>query len=102
MAASRSAASSSFRRYGSSGQRVAMASAASGKAALSRAREASSSGAGRVEVPATVRAWPTRLVTASSPRSTWSAWMAMAALVVPAVTLGLPSRSPPTQLPQRR
>ena len=102
MAARRSAASSSFWRYGSSGQRVAMAAAGPGKSARSRSREATSSGEGGVEPAATVRAWPTRLVTASSPRSTWSAWMAMAAWVVSAVTLGLPSRSPPTQLPQRR
>jgi hypothetical protein len=102
VAASRSAASSSFSRYGSSGQRVAMAAAGPGKSARSRASEAASSGVGGVEPPATVRAWPIRLATASSPRSTWSAWMAMAALVVSAVTLGLPSRSPPTQLPQRR
>src|SRR4029450_3402974 len=52
--------------------------------------------------PATGRAWAILLVTASSPRRTWSAWMARVALVVSAVTLGLPSRSPPTQLPQRR
>ena len=79
-----------------------MAAAVSGKAARSRSREASSSGDGGVMAAAMVRAWPTRLVTASRPRRTWSAWMAMAALVVSAVTLGLPSRSPPTQLPQRR
>ena len=79
-----------------------MAAAGRGKAAVSRSREASSSSEGGVELAATGRAWPTRLVTRSSPRSTWSAWMAMAALVVSAVTLGLPSRSPPTQLPQWR
>ena len=43
-----------------------------------------------------------RRAAASIPRSAWSVWIAIAARVTSAVTAGLPSRSPPTQVPHRR
>ena len=50
----------------------------------------------------TVRARPMRVAAFSRARSTWSAWISAVSLVTCAVTNGLPSRSAPTQLPNRR
>ena len=49
-----------------------------------------------------VSARPIRSVTVSSAASACCAWMIAVSLVTCAVTNGLPSRSPPTQLPKRR
>ena len=49
-----------------------------------------------------VSARPILPVVFSSARSTWSAWIVAVSRVTCAVTNGLPSRSAPTQLPNRR
>ncbi len=57
---------------------------------------------GGVVASSTVSERPMRVVAFSSASSTCSAWMAMVSSVTFAVTEGLPSRSPPTQLPNLR
>ncbi len=61
-----------------------------------------SPGPGGAASACTVSARPIRLVAFSSARSAWSAWITAASLVTWAVTRGFPSRSAPTQLPNRR
>ncbi len=61
-----------------------------------------SAGDGGEVTASTVSARPILPQTASRPRSACSAWITAASLVTAAVTFGLPSRSPPTQEPNRR
>ncbi len=89
-------------RYGSSGDRAPICARSSG-CSVSAASSASARPAlGGAAAACTVRARPTLMVAFSSARSAWSAWIAAASLVTWAVTVGLPSRSAPTQLPNRR
>ena len=57
---------------------------------------------GGVVASSTVSDRPMRVVAFSRASSTCSAWMAIVSSVTFAVTEGLPSRSPPTQLPNLR
>ena len=68
------------------------------RAAASRLRNALDGG---VVVESTVSARPMRVAAASSARRMCSAWISMVAVATAAVTTGLPSRSPPIQLPIR-
>ena len=69
----------------------------SGCAADAAASARRSSADGGAEPAVTVSARPIRPQAASSARSACSAWIIAASLVTAAVTVGLPSRSPPTQ-----
>ncbi len=69
------------------------------RAAVSARRKAADGGA----APSiTVSARPILVQARSRARNAWSAWITAASRVTPAVTDGLPSRSAPTQLPNRK
>lgn len=86
-------------RCGSIGERVAISDTRSGWSSSAWASAARSPADGGVKIPARVSDLPILVVAFSSAMSTCSAWICMASLVTLAVTLGLPSRSPPIQLP---
>src|SRR6185437_5053356 len=74
----------------------------SGCAACAAASARRSPADGGVVAACRVSARPILAVAFSSARRMWSAWMVAVSRVTWAVTNGLPSRSAPTQLPNRR
>ena len=89
-------------RYGSSGKRRRSWRSVSGRSSASRARREAIGRGTRSAVVAAAIVCISRVATASYPRRTWSAWIRNVRSVISAVTPGLPSRSPPIQLPTRR
>ena len=102
VAASRCADSPSLRRCGASESVRPSSRATAGRASASRSNARRSARLGGTSFSETESVRAIRLEAASSPRSTWSDWIAIAARVTSAVTRGLPSRSPPTHVSHRR